>query len=633
MYIEKGMNQSAYSIGKEHCMVRNKIVSLSEVRNRACPCTLRRGIILFLIFFSAFAAPCQAAQTRDAVPPRIAVLPFTMDTPASLFYLQSSIHDMLSSRLAWQNRVQVVNAPGAYNAARGAKGISESEALRIGSSLKADYVLYGTIASAGQSASIEAKMIPVSGKVESVSFFIQTKTLDDILPQVNIFAQQISQKISGKPEEKTQPAAAEAETLATRDPELLLPGAMASRDKISYLNPGFVNAATEDAQKSQSLWQSQDIHGGILGMDVGDVDGDGKDEIVVVQARKLTVYKKENQELRTVATFEGTDNDRFAWVSVADVNNDGKAFIFLTSIRIKVKSSSGEAAMELPRQTDSISSFVLSVSGGKVQVIAKDLPYLLNAVHLGRRGKILIGQKQEDKHENALSGSIYEMQLRSGSLSQGPAVNVPKDVNVFNFAQVDLKNDRVERVVTFDESHKLRVLGLNGEQIWKGVGIWGATTNNFQTKVDAIPSPILIADLRQNGTQEIVLNRNAPSLERWSSDPRKYCAKGEVVSLSWDNTTLSDNWRTREFNGEITSLRIGDLDGKGMKQLVIGMAYPKDAAKLWDATSVIVTYDLNVKPGPTKQVADERETIPIQAEKSSSKSDEGGIFGRKKSSQ
>jgi hypothetical protein len=48
------------------------------------------------------------------------------------------------------------------------------------------------------------------------------KTLDDVMPQVNLFAQQINEKVFGKPEEKPQAASAEAEAAATRDPELIL---------------------------------------------------------------------------------------------------------------------------------------------------------------------------------------------------------------------------------------------------------------------------------------------------------------------------------------------------------------------------------------------------------------------------
>ncbi|MGA2400598.1 MAG: hypothetical protein ABSG91_02690 [Syntrophobacteraceae bacterium] len=188
----------------------------------------RKALILFALFLlllSGFVAPCTAAPPAgEAAPAKVAILPFTINTPANLNYLQSGVRDMLSSRLSWQGKVQVVDKFEVDRAARGAKETSQSEALRIGAGLKADYVLYGSITSTGQSVSIEAKMAPVSGKGEPVSFYAQTKSLDDVMPQVNLFAQQINQKVFGKPEEKAQAASAEAEELATRNPELLLPG-------------------------------------------------------------------------------------------------------------------------------------------------------------------------------------------------------------------------------------------------------------------------------------------------------------------------------------------------------------------------------------------------------------------------
>ena len=184
---------------------------------------------LFLLLLSGLAAPCTAAQTSegDSAPARVAILPFSMNTPANLDYLQSGIRDMLYSRLSLEGKVQVANKSETDRAARGAKEISPSEALRIGAGLKADYVLYGSITSTGESVTIEAKMAPVSGKTEPVSFYAQTKSLDDIMPQVNLFAQQINQKVFGQPVEKAQTASAEAEAAATRNPELLLKDATA----------------------------------------------------------------------------------------------------------------------------------------------------------------------------------------------------------------------------------------------------------------------------------------------------------------------------------------------------------------------------------------------------------------------
>ncbi len=72
---------------------------------------------------------------------RVAILPFAMNTPASINYLQSGLRDMLSSRLLRQGKVEVVDKSEIDSAAKGTKEISQNEALRIGAALKADYVL------------------------------------------------------------------------------------------------------------------------------------------------------------------------------------------------------------------------------------------------------------------------------------------------------------------------------------------------------------------------------------------------------------------------------------------------------------------------------------------------------------
>jgi len=81
----------------------------------------------------------------------------------------------------------------------------------------------------------------------------------------------------------------------------------------------------------------------------------------------------------------------------------------------------------------------------------------------------------------------------------------------------------------------------------------------------------------------------------------KYYDQGEIVSFSWDNMGLTENWKTKELNGQVTALRIGDLEGNGKKQLVVSMVYAKDPLKLYDSKSVIFTYDLNVKEEPANK--------------------------------
>ena len=251
-------------------------------------------------------APAVPAADPTATPVKLAVLPFSMHTPSQLMYLQDGIRDMLTSRLGWEGKVQVLDRTVVDQATRGMKSdISSEDALRIGRTLKADYVVFGSLTGAGQAISIDAKMTPLSGKGDPLSYSSQTKSLDEVIPQINRFAQEINQKVFARPGEKTQTAASEEERAATRNPELLVPTTMLPGDKISYLNPNFVEVTPEGSIRQPGIWRSQDFSGGIVGMDVGDLDGDGRVEMAMITQNKVMVYRREGQGLRSLATYTG----------------------------------------------------------------------------------------------------------------------------------------------------------------------------------------------------------------------------------------------------------------------------------------------------------------------------------------
>jgi hypothetical protein len=347
-------------------------------------------------------------------------------------------------------------------------------------------------------------------------------------------------------------------------------------------------------------------------MDAGDLDGDGRVEMVAVTRNKVMVYRKDHQALKAVATFDGQGVDRFMWVCVADMSREGKGYIYVTNLR-KRNSSKGQGDSRYGNadQREELLSFVLALEGDKLKVVASNVSYFLNTVYLGQRGKVLVGQQRGDITVGPFKGDIMEMQLRGSSLDPITPLNVPKRCNVFNFAKADINNDKMEEIVLFDDSHNLLILNPAGEQIWKGNSIFGATTNSFEGKVEdrrynlidlvSIPSPIIVTDLNKDGIPEIILNRNTTSLEKFLPDSMKYYDKGEVVSLSWDQLGLVENWKTREVNGMITGIRVGDLNGDGTSELLISLVLAKDFLKLSDSKSTIFSYDLNV--APAKSVA------------------------------
>ncbi|MDY0041220.1 MAG: FG-GAP-like repeat-containing protein [Desulforhabdus sp.] len=517
---------------------------------------------------------------------------------------------MLASSLAWQGKVQIIDKAATQQSLKENKGdLALPDAIRIGKSLGADYVLFGSVTAVGQAISIDAKMTAVEQSSEPVNLYAQTN-LDGVISQVNQFAQQINQKVFSRPTEYAQ-APVDSEAASTRNPELLIPDSMIKSDRISYLNPNFIEVNPDDTLRKSGLWRSQTFPEGIVGMDIGDVTGDGRLEIVTATYGKIAVHRKEGQALRAIATFNATNMDRFIWVSLADTDRDGKDEIYVTKL-LRRNDPKGNTSSRVSYGRDEIwvpMSFGLTMNANKLQVLFKDEVYLLNAVNFPKRGKVLLGQTTAT--ETTLDPNVYEMQLKGGRLASVGSANIPARCNVFNFAVGDINNDKADEFIVITQDNTLLVLDSTGSQLWKGRQRFAATSNGFTGKVVDLsfnqvdyfylPSPILIMDLNKDGILEVVVNRS-PSYGSFLPAGLKYYESGEIVSLSWDQLGLVENWKTRELGGMVTSIREGDLAGDGTPELVASLVLAKDFLKLWESKSTVFSYDLNVASSKTAKV-------------------------------
>jgi hypothetical protein len=230
-------------------------------------------------------------------------------------------------------------------------------------------------------------------------------------------------------------------------------------------------------------------------------------------------------------------------------------------------------------------------------------------VDLPKRGKILLGQQRDSSDRGAFQPEIYEMQFQGNRLSPLVRVHLPNRCNVFNFARADINNDGADETVLVDNSSHLTILNSAGDQMWKSDRLFAATTNSFESKVEdlrfndinyySIPSGILVVDLNRDGIPEIVLTRTSEQLSRFMPQGLKFYDRGEIVSLSWDQIGLVENWKTREISGMVTSIRIADLNNDGTSELISSLVLAKDYVKFWQSRSTIFSYDLNVSPAKT----------------------------------
>ncbi|MDX2451819.1 MAG: hypothetical protein QNK21_04155, partial [Desulfosarcina sp.] len=139
------------------------------------------------------------AVTVFAAPARVAILPFDVNAKNDMTFLQEGILDMLGSRLAWHDKVEVINEKETKAALASVEGFEgQSRALLVGGKLQADYVLFGSLTVFGESVSIDAKMVDVNGQQAPLPFFAQTQGMGEVIPQINQFATNINATVFGR---------------------------------------------------------------------------------------------------------------------------------------------------------------------------------------------------------------------------------------------------------------------------------------------------------------------------------------------------------------------------------------------------------------------------------------------------
>lgn len=570
------------------------------------------GWVLFLAI--GYLGTSTAFAQQEAI--RIAIAPFSIQAPPDLNYLQKGIQNLLVSRVNVPGKIDTVPVSAVPAGIVPGASLKADEAKKIASTVGANYLIAGTITAIAESVSVDAWLYNlISGGVPQ-KFSAQGVTLSQVIPQVDQLAKQISGSFGASTTASapspapqlvkplSQPQSPEQQQAQSKVMEVLASPLMEDQ-RISYLNPNFIEITPEEALQNVGVWRSQTLAEGVVGMDVGDVDGDGIPEIVTVSYKKLSVYKRIGTAMKLIASFEAEKLQRFVWCSVIDLNGDRRAEIVVTAMSMQNRPVGGyteKMGQEGTTGSEVPASMIFSLQGTSLQPIAKNIPFFLNAMLTATGDKILIGQRQEA--EKGFAAGIYEMRLQGQKIEPVQELPVPSKCNVFNFAQVDVDNDGKPEYTIILPDNRMILTKSDGSVMWKSRHRFGATTNYIMGKAEDlrynqqdyyyIPTPILVTDLNKDGKKEIVTNRS-PEYSRLLPAGFKYYEAGQVVSLSWDQMGLIENWTTRELSGMVTSVRIADTNGDGVQELLVSVVLGKELLQIWKTESVIFAYDLNVE--------------------------------------
>ena len=330
---------------------------------------------------------------------------------------------------------------------------------------------------------------------------------------------------------------------------------------------------SEDSNREISLqfWKGASFKHAFNGIALGDVDGDGKIETVIITPNRLLVLRYDQQRMQTVYESPESGWDIYIGVDVADIDGNGRPEIFITSLA-------------LGRQ--SVQSFVLEYDGKTFNRIASDMSYFLRVVDIPGRGAVLLGQKH--MLDEPYGGTISEMIWRDGRYEPDTRINVSG--NVLGLTIGDITNDGSESVAVFNSGDYIRVIGASDKNLWKSSEKYGGSTIYYENRGHYLPTRLLALKSPKDGKTLVLAVKNHDIADRKLKTFRDF-TEAQVILFAWDGLGLAPQWKTRKISGMIRDFAIGDFNNDGKKDLLCAVVLDEGVVATTTPKSTLIAFE------------------------------------------
>ena len=493
------------------------------------------------------------------------VAPFNISGAKGYSYLGQALPSMLTSRLYAQGSFEP--AAGQDAALREKAPSSRDAAAAMGRKYHADYVVWGDVTVMGEQASIDVSALQPSGKVWKSS---STAPTSGMIAGVQNIADGINIDVFGRRDiSRSSYAPAGKAPASGMNGAFVMNETKARNSGEAYLNPSLRYQGTED---NLSQIRSQMLNFECRSIEVFDVNGNGRNEAIVLEKNYLRVYEwKNGNQLGQIAEYRLPAS--LLPVLVRGYKQGGRPYIILSGYDENERSAYSQ---------------VLELAGGRIVPVVKRASRYLNVVTMPPTyGPMLVGQDSD--RSKCVSGPVYECILQDGKVSKGGRVsNLPKEATVFNFAWIPAERGKRagdhlsliaenETLLTFDAKGK-RLAGTqdsySGSSVFilgdRGIGGLGVDNSSDTTVMRYVPMRMPVVDLDRDGRYELIVNKPVTTAGKIFSNYRTY-PQGEIHALLWDGMGMDLLWKTRRIKGTVADVHVADLNNDGRLELIVAV--------------------------------------------------------------
>ena len=517
--------------------------------------TFSKIIGLFLSSLIFFLPVTARSSTKTLV-----LFPLAIYADQSKAYLGQGIKRMLISRISGAG-IEIVPDEKyiSFLTEKEGKGItSRKRAEELAERVKADYAIFGSITTIGGGYSLDLSLIILEKDGSKLTRISKAVDEEQLIPQLSDVAYQLRALIEGKEilsaTQMTEKPAQKREERATVLPQPLTAKGIFSqigsdKKEPQAIEKGLVFKPTKEYQGFKPTGKIS-VGMSVMAFDLGDLDGKGGVELVVLGRKKLLLYTIHGASFALKDSLNARIGEDFIKVSVGDVDNNGRAEIYLAS-RYGIRATStvftwAGGFKRLDRLT------------GHMQVV-KD--------PVSNKSLLLF---QNSKVDEFFSGRIYGMKYgEGGKLTKGEKLPELKGGQFYTLTLFDLDKDQEAEWLGLGEPNlggesNLYVWDRAGAIIWSGKKGLGGTNNvirleegNFEGDLPpTIPfnSRLVIADIDGDGEKNILAIKNINPVKYLQNI--KLYTKANLIAYRREGLSLSPAWTTRDIDWCLTDMQV-----------------------------------------------------------------------------
>ncbi len=530
------------------------------------------ALVFGLTFASlpALEAAQQAQRVTGQEQKRAIFLPFSIQVEKAPAHLRSGLSSVLASRVATRSQITAITQGSSTEQMQEALQNGDFTAFnRLLAQSNADYLVLSTFGPSAAQYEVASYVFSRSSGAapKKVSRFFSNP--DDPLAAVEELASDVSAVIAGRSTVGQASAAARqgsASSFTTTHPE------RAYRENMLAQTISGLELVDGNFKLVESL-RSRPIEIDLLDFNIGDVDGDGVQELVLLGRKTLQVYRYEEGRFILELAQDLPGHLNYLAITLIDANGNGVPELYIGA-------SNGNLA----------ASSVWEWRSGRLERLEENVPYYLHAVELANNESMLLGQTPPPKA--ASGGPIYLMRYEDGKLQpSGNTLPVPAGYNVYDVAPADLDGDGKLEIVAINRHNRLQVFNSSGTLMWTSADEYGASRNFYGTLsaiAAAVQQPtylhtrIVTADIDLDGVIDVVVGKNREVTMSYMPGIR-YFEGSSLVGLKWEERGLRVLWETQHIPGYAAGYQlVSDPGGEARLQLFFAEMENASLLQFWN---------------------------------------------------